>query len=315
VSILVIDKASGPSSFAVVKRVRALLGGRTRVGHGGTLDPFASGVLPVCIGEGTKVLQYLLGADKTYLASIRLGVETDTLDRTGQVTCTKAVPALSAADLEAALAGFRGPIAQVPPMFSALKRDGRPLYAYARAGQELPREARTVVIHELALLAYAPPDRLDVRVRCSKGTYIRSLAADLGTRIGSGAHLQELRRIASGPFRIEQAITLDALAERKAEGAAWPTLSPLDALAHLPRVTVDEAQALALSRGQRLTWDALLQGADATGPVCAVRERGGGAELVAMIARDGDGFAKILRGFHGQPGAVDQRSKANHSPA
>jgi tRNA pseudouridine55 synthase len=300
VSILVVDKASGPSSFAVVKRVRALLGlGRQKVGHGGTLDPFATGVLPVCIGEGTKVLPYLLDADKTYEASIQLGVETDTLDRTGQIVAEHPVPALSPTDIETALARFRGPIAQVPPMFSALKRDGRPLYAYARAGQSVTREPRQVVIHALDVLAYVPPDRLIVRVRCSKGTYVRALAADLGRHLGSGAHLRELRRTASGPFAIEQAITLDALAERIGGGRVWPMLSVLDALAHVPKITVDAAQALAMSRGQRTSWVALGLGDACPGPMCAVREGDDGPIPVAMIARAADGTVKILRGFRG----------------
>jgi tRNA pseudouridine55 synthase len=298
VSILVVDKAPGPSSFAVVKRVRALLGSRReKVGHGGTLDPFASGVLPICIGEATKVLPYLLDADKTYDATIQLGVETDSLDRTGQVVATHDVPMLSQSDLGEALARFRGPIEQVPPMFSALKRDGRPLYAYARAGQSVDRQPRRVVIHALDLLAHLSPDRLVVRVRCSKGTYVRSLAADLGKHLGVGAHLLELRRIESGPFSIAQAVTLEQLADRVAQALPLPTLSMLDALVHVPKVVVSEAQALALSRGQRLAWTDLAHAGDRPGPVCAIREGQSGPVPVAMIAQAADGTVKILRGF------------------
>jgi len=298
VSLLVIDKPCGPSSFAVVKRVRAMLGKRhEKVGHGGTLDPFATGVLPICIGEGTKVLQFLLDADKSYEAVVRFGVETDTLDLTGRVVLEHSLGNLDGAAVEGALVHFRGAIEQMPPMYSALKRDGRPLYAYARKGQTVERPARRVTIHELAMVRFEPPDRACLAIRCSKGTYIRSLAADLGRRLGVGAHLVELRRTASGPFRLEQAITLDELAARIADGRAPPMLSLLEALAHLPRVTVDEAQALVLERGQAMTWQAFTAGRDLSGPVCAVRGGTAGPSLVAMVTQHPVGCVKILRGF------------------
>ena len=297
-SLLVVDKPCGPTSFAVVKRVRALLGKRReKVGHGGTLDPFASGVLPICIGEGTKVLAFLLDADKAYEAVVRFGIETDTLDLTGRTVAENPVGDLCGASVEAALASFRGTIEQVPPMYSALKRDGRPLYSYARAGQTVERAARKVTIHELEMVGFEPPDRARLRVRCSKGTYIRSLAADLGTRLGVGAHLVELRRTASGPFRLEQSITLDELAARVADGRPLPMVSVLEALAHLPSVDVDESQALVLARGQRMTWESLGQGRDLSGPVCAVRSGAEGPLLIAVVAQNPDGTVKILRGF------------------
>ena len=300
-SLLVIDKPCGPSSFTVVKRVRALLGKnrRERVGHGGTLDPFASGVLPICIGEGTKILAFLLDADKSYEAVVRFGVETDTLDVTGHILAQHSVGDLSASAIEDALGFFRGPIEQVPPMYSALKRDGRPLYSYARAGETVERAARKLTIHALELVAFEAPDRARLRVRCSKGTYIRSLAADLGTRLGVGAHLVELRRTASGPFRLEQAITLDELAACVAEGRPLPSLSLLEALAHLPTAEVDEAQALVLARGQRMDWAVLSAGRDLAGPACAVRRGEGGPSLVAVVTQNPDGTVKILRGFGG----------------
>jgi tRNA pseudouridine55 synthase len=297
-SLLIVDKPSGPSSFTVVKRVRALLGKRReKVGHGGTLDPFASGVLPICIGEGTKVLAFLLDADKAYEAVARFGVETDTLDVTGKVVAEHGVGDLSAVAVEAALIAFRGPIEQVPPMYSALKRDGRPLYSYARAGETVERAARKVTIHELEMVGFEAPDRARLRVRCSKGTYIRSLAADLGARLGVGAHLVELRRTASGPFRLDQSITLDELAARVADGRPLPTLSLLEALAHLPTANVDESQALVLARGQRMDWAVLSGGRELVGPVCAVLSGEGGPVLVAVVAQNSDGTVKILRGF------------------
>ena len=298
-SLLVVDKPCGPSSFAVVKRVRALLGNKRRekVGHGGTLDPFASGVLPICIGEGTKILAFLLDADKSYEAVVRFGVETDTLDVTGKILAQHSVGDLSAAAIESALPSFRGPIEQVPPMYSALKRDGRPLYSYARAGETVERVARKLTIHELEMVAFDPPDRARLRIRCSKGTYIRSLAADLGTQLGVGAHLVELRRTASGPFRLEQSITLDELAVRVADGLPLPMVSVLEALAHLPAVQVDEAQALVLERGQRMTWESFSQGRALSSPVCAIRGDAAEASLIAVVTQNPDGTVKILRGF------------------
>jgi tRNA pseudouridine55 synthase len=298
VSILVIDKPSGPSSFAVCKRVRAMLGRkREKVGHGGTLDPFASGVLPICLGEGTKVVPFLLDADKAYEAVVRFGVETDTLDCTGKVVAEHALADLLGRSIEMALAPFRGEIEQIPPMYSALKHEGRPLYAYARKGEVVERRPRRVTIHELDMLGFAPPDRARLRVRCSKGTYIRQLAADLGRSLGVGAHLVELRRTASGPFTIEQSITLDALGACLALGRSPPMVSPLEALGHLPRAIVDENEALVLERGQRMEWGTLCRGRDLSGPLCAVREGPVGLVLVAIVARDAEGGVKILRGF------------------
>jgi tRNA pseudouridine55 synthase len=298
VSLLVIDKPSGPSSFTVCKRVRALLGKRgEKVGHGGTLDPFASGVLPICMGEGTKVLPFLLDADKSYEATVRFGVETDTLDVTGAVVAQHPTAGLAAPAIETALGEFRGEIEQIPPMFSALKHEGRPLYAYARQGQTIERPPRRLTIHELVLLDWLPPDRARLYVRCSKGTYVRSLAADLGHRLGVGAHLWALRRTGSGPFKIEQSITLDELHARVTDGRSVPLLSPLEALAHLPRVVVDEQQARMLRQGKRMDWQALSQGRDLVGPVCAVLEASTGAVLVAIVASGPEGGVQILRGF------------------
>lgn len=301
-SLIVVDKPAGMTSFAVVRRVRSLLGKAfgqkgERVGHGGTLDPFASGVLPVCVGEGTKVLPFLLDADKRYDAVVRFGVDTDTLDLTGKVVAEHPVDGLSVARLEAALARFRGPIAQVPPMYSALKRGGKPLYQYARAGLTVERAPRPVTIHALELVGFDPPDQARLHIRCSKGTYIRSLAADLGAELGVGAHLVALRRTRSGPFSLEQAVTLEELARRVAAGEPVPTLPLLQALAHLPQIPVDEPVARALGFGQRVDWNLVAAGRTSSGPVAAVRPSPEGPSLIAMVARDEDGTAKVLRGF------------------
>jgi tRNA pseudouridine55 synthase len=252
VTVLVIDKPSGPTSFTVVQRVRRILRTGRRIGHGGTLDPLASGVLPICLGEATKLAPFLLDADKEYDAEVRFGVETDTLDAQGTVVASRDV-AFDRAALEGALERFRGVIEQVPPMYSALKRDGRPLYSYARAGETVERAARTVTIHELSLVAFdGAVARL--RVRCTKGTYVRVLAADLGRALGPGACLSALRRVASGPFRLEGAITLEELASRVSAGVPLPAVSLADALAHLPAVVVDGPVAQAVRRGQRVPW-------------------------------------------------------------
>ncbi|MGC9982071.1 MAG: tRNA pseudouridine(55) synthase TruB [Polyangia bacterium] len=301
-SVLVVDKPVGPTSFAVLRRVRRALvrarGGAERapkLGHGGTLDPMASGVLPVCVGEATKIVPFLLDADKEYLAVVRFGVETDTLDATGQVLCDKPVGNLDAARVEAVLASFRGEIEQVPPMFSALKHHGQPLYRYARAGQTVARPPRRVKVHDLSLLAFQPPDRARLRIRCSKGTYIRSLAADLGSRLGVGAHLTELRRTASGPFALAQALSLDAIDACVDEGRALPFLSLREALVHLPAVTVGDDMARRLARGQSVRWDEIGAAAVERGPLCVLLPPD---VVVAVVDRGAEGAVRILRVFN-----------------
>jgi tRNA pseudouridine55 synthase len=302
VSVLVVDKPVGPTSFAVLRRVRRALvrasGGAERapkLGHGGTLDPMASGVLPVCVGEATKVVPFLLDADKEYLATIRFGVETDTLDATGQVLSEKPIGDLDAARLEAALASFRGEIEQVPPMFSALKHHGQPLYRYARAGQTVERPPRRVKVHDLVLLEFAPPDRARLRIRCSKGTYIRSLAADLGRQLGVGAHLTELRRTASGPFRLAQALSPEDLDVWVDQGRALPFVSLREALAHLPAVTVGQVLASRLAHGQRMRWDEIGPVSVERGPLCVLLSPD---VLIAVVDRGADEEVRILRVFN-----------------
>jgi len=302
VSVLVVDKPVGPTSFAVLKQVRRALmripnGGERapKLGHGGTLDPMASGVLPVCVGEATKVIPFLLDADKEYEAVVRFGVETDTLDATGQVLAEKPIGDLDATRVEAALAGFRGEIDQVPPMFSALKHHGKPLYRYARAGQTIERPARRVRIFELASLGFIPPDRARLRIRCSKGTYIRSLAGDLGRVLGVGAHLAELRRTASGPFRLAQAMSLDDIEASVSAGRALPFISLRESLVHLPAVTVGDALATRLARGQRMGWDELGPVAVDRGPLCVVLASG---VLVAVVDRGAGDAVSSLRVFN-----------------
>ncbi|TGN95082.1 tRNA pseudouridine(55) synthase TruB [Burkholderia sp. USMB20] len=252
--VLLLDKPVGLSSNDALIRAKRLLLAK-KAGHTGTLDPLASGLLPLCFGEATKFSQDLLEADKTYEATMRLGVRTTTGDAEGDVLDTRAVECDRAA-VEAALARFTGEIVQVPPMYSALKRDGKPLYEYARAGQTVEREGRNVTIHALDLLACELPD-VTFRVTCSKGTYVRTLAEDIGEALGCGAHLTMLRRTGVGALTLEHAVTLDALSDA-AEAARDAWLQPVDALlSTFPLVRLDETSAKRFLHGQRLPLSAV----------------------------------------------------------
>jgi tRNA pseudouridine55 synthase len=243
--VLVLDKPAGLSSAAAVDRVKRALGVR-RAGHGGTLDPLATGVLPICLEAATKLAGYLLADDKEYEATGVLGVETDTLDRTGRIVREHAV-GVDREALVAALAARTGEQDQIPPMYSALKQSGVRLYERARAGEEVERAPRRIRIDRLELLAFEPP-RFRVAITCSKGTYVRSLLADLGHDLGCGAHLAELRRTRSGRFSITEAIALDAL--DAVDVAA--RLIPLGRATGLPSVVATAPQLAAIRVGRRL---------------------------------------------------------------
>ncbi|AOK58933.1 tRNA pseudouridine(55) synthase TruB [Burkholderia ubonensis] len=247
--VLLLDKPVGLSSNDALIRAKRLYFAK-KAGHTGTLDPLASGLLPLCFGEATKFSQDLLEADKTYEATMRLGVRTATGDAEGEVLDTRPVECDRAA-VQAALERFVGEIVQVPPMYSALKRDGKPLYEYARAGQTVEREGRNVTIHGLELLACELPD-VTFRVTCSKGTYVRTLAEDIGEALGCGAHLTMLRRTGVGALTLDHAVTLDALSDADAAARdAW--LQPVDALlSTFPMVRLDDACAKRFLHGQRL---------------------------------------------------------------
>ena len=249
--ILIIDKEAGWTSHDVVARVRRITGER-KVGHTGTLDPAATGVLPVCIGAATKVIEYLQGAGKTYYAEVVLGITTDTDDQEGQIIAEEGVPPLSNDDLERALEQFRGPIEQIPPMYAAIKQGGRKLYEIARAGETVERPPRRVTIDTLTLLGWEPPVAR-LLIDCSKGTYIRAIARDLGAALGCGAHLSRLARLRTGPFFLDQALTLNELATEFAE-TSWPELAlhPDAALLHWPVVVLDEAGVVAWRQGKDL---------------------------------------------------------------
>jgi len=248
--VLLLDKAAGHSSNDVLIKAKRLLNAQ-KAGHTGTLDPFATGLLPLCFGEATKFAQDLLEADKTYETIVHLGVTTTTGDTEGDTMETREVN-VTREKIDAVLAQFRGDIDQVPPMYSALKRDGKPLYEYARAGVTLEREARRVTIHHLEFLDYQSPF-LTLRVQCSKGTYIRVLGEDIGAALGCGAHLKALRRTQVGALRIEQAVTLDALAAIS-ESERVKALAPVDALlSSFPIVSLPDELAQRFLHGQRLS--------------------------------------------------------------
>ncbi len=244
--VLLLDKSAGMTSNSALQSARRLFSA-AKAGHTGTLDPLATGLLPLCFGEATKFSTDLLEADKTYEADLLFGVTTDTGDAEGKVLVCLPVE-FSQSDLETVLQRFRGPISQVPPMYSALKRDGKPLYELARQGIEVERAARNVTIHELTLLEFAG-ERCRLRVSCSKGTYIRTLAEDIGAALACGAHLTALRRTAVGSLRIEDALTLDSLnAFSDAERSA--VLQAPDALLQkLPAVYLDEQDAVRFCHG------------------------------------------------------------------
>jgi tRNA pseudouridine55 synthase len=247
--VLLLDKPEGLSSNDALVRAKRLLNAE-KAGHTGTLDPFATGLLPLCFGEATKFAQDLLDADKTYETVVRLGVRTSTGDTEGEVLETAQVD-VTPAQIAAVLESFRGPIDQVPPMHSALKRDGRPLYEYARAGITLEREARRVVIRELTLLSYEAP-LLRLAVTCSKGTYIRVLGEDIGAALGCGAHLESLRRTAVARLTLDGAMTLAQL-DALSEGERTAALAPVDALlSSLPSLALDDELARRFMHGQRL---------------------------------------------------------------
>jgi len=245
---LIIDKPAGITSHDVVSRVRRILKTR-KAGHTGTLDPFATGVLPVAVGEGTKAIPFLDEGEKEYEAIILLGTVTDTLDYTGAVLQEADWSTVTASSLQESMATLTGTISQIPPMYSAIKQGGQPLYKLARQGVEVERQPRQVTIHTFKLLACDFP-ALTVRVRCSRGTYVRTLADDLGRLLGCGACLSSLRRTVSGPFRIADAITLEQLEHCAEHGELQGQfIGPLAALTHLPEIVLTHEQTIKVSHG------------------------------------------------------------------
>ncbi|MGQ9925476.1 MAG: tRNA pseudouridine(55) synthase TruB [Chloroflexaceae bacterium] len=250
-----IDKPAGLTSHDVVARIRRLAGRSARVGHAGTLDPMATGVLPVALGHATRLIEYLAGAHKGYVGLVRLGVTTTTDDGEGEVLATRPVPPLDAAAIEAAVARLRGDILQIPPAYAALHYQGRRLYELARAGVPPQLPPRPVVIYRLDW-ERAGPDMLRIVVECGKGAYMRSLARDIGAALGCGAHLATLRRTFVGPFHLDTALPLDTLGAGLEQLVA-ALLPPETAIADWPAVTLDATQARRVTNGMPVYLPAL----------------------------------------------------------
>lgn len=247
--VLVLDKPAGVTSFRMVQHVQRRLGLR-RVGHAGTLDPIATGVLPLCVGNATKIVQFLMAGRKVYQGSLRLGATTDTYDAAGQVVIEQTVPELDRATLEAAARRFTGPLLQTPPSFSAVKHQGHRLYKLARQGILVEKEPRQIEVFDFAILHVELP-LVDFRIHCNKGTYVRSLVHDLGQYLGCGAHLCSLRRLKNGPFRIEQALTLEDLDKALMCGRLADVLGPQEAaLTHIPGIEIDSHTAREIRLGR-----------------------------------------------------------------
>jgi tRNA pseudouridine55 synthase len=252
--VVLLDKPAGMSSQGAVTAVKRAFNA-DKAGHTGTLDPMATGLLPICLGEATKYSQDLLEADKSYIAQVKFGSRTDTGDAEGQIIEELPLPAFAdelaiKAALDALLPKFTGPITQVPPMYSALKRDGKPLYEYARAGIELERAPREITIHAIRWTNVNWPEAT-LEVSCSKGTYIRVLAEDIGNTLGCGAHLVGLRRTEVGHLNLEQSFTMESIQQGLQDSSS--DILPVDALLQtLPHLTVDEQQAKRLEMGQRV---------------------------------------------------------------
>jgi len=285
--VLLLDKPVGPSSSAVLQAVKRLLDAR-KAGHAGTLDPMASGLLPLLFGEATKFAHFGLEARKEYVADVRLGIGTETGDAEGKIIERRSA-AVDADAVSRALQRFRGEIQQVPPMYSALKHEGRPLYALARAGQAVVRLPRTVTVHELELLA-RDDETLRLRILCSKGTYVRQLAVDLGLALGTVAHLQALRRTAVGALSLAQAVSLDDLQALGEEGRRAWLLPPDRLLEHLPRVELEAPLAARFCEGQQVHQAVPQPGACrvyGSGALLGVGEgtEQGGLQPVRLIAR------------------------------
>ena len=289
--ILLLDKPAGLSSNQALQQAKRLFRAE-KAGHTGSLDPLATGLLPLCFGEATKIAGLLLGNSKAYDAELMLGVTTDTGDAEGQVLRRRPVPALDTAQIERALAPLRGRITQVPPVYSAIKQGGEPLYAKARRGEAVQAPARTVEVFALELTRWEG-DRLALHVECSSGTYIRSLVVDLGEALGCGAHLTALRRVWVTPFRHPQLHRLADLADAAADPARLDALLlPLEAgLGDLPVLTLDAGQAQRLRQGQRLTL------AEVPAPglyvACGPLHR-----VLALVDVHASGELRVRRGFN-----------------
>ncbi|HEY7773474.1 MAG TPA: tRNA pseudouridine(55) synthase TruB [Marinagarivorans sp.] len=296
--VLVLYKPQGLSSNQALQRARYLFDAN-RAGHTGALDPLATGVLPLCFGEATKFSQHLLDADKAYRSTFRLGINTSTLDAEGDVLEVRNAHAITEQQVREAVEQFIGPIEQVPPMVSALKYQGQPLYKLAREGKSVERKPRPVTLYAIDILAIRLGDviELDVQVRCSKGTYIRSLAYDIGEYLGIGGHVCALHRTQAGPFFEADMVTLEQLEEQRVEADATrldPLLKPIDAtIADIPEIVISADQEHAFNVGQAVSAEGVYQLAQ-QGDKVRVRNKSGQFLGVAEVADDGNLAPKRL---------------------
>lgn len=293
--ILLFDKPRGLSSNGAMMAVRRLLAA-AKAGHGGTLDPMATGLLPLLVGEATKFAHDLLDADKTYLAEMKLGEQTDTGDVEGEVISRREVTC-TIEQVHEACAAFVGGIEQIPPMYSALKRDGKPLYEYARAGQTVERAARAVTIFSLDVIEVALPTVI-IRVRCSKGTYIRTLAEDIGNALGCGAHLTALRREAVASLTLASAVTMATLEAQPLSDRRGHLLSIDSLLAGLQRVDLPTDLAARFTNGQRIRLDAGQDGAEPSEPKQSTPRTGDAVQRVRVYSGEQLlGIASLVQGL------------------
>ena len=302
--ILIVDKPPGLTSNGVVSRLKRWSNAK-KVGHTGALDPMATGVLPVVFGEAAKFSQYGLDADKGYLARVQLGSATDTLDADGNVVVVKPIPELTESNILAVLGSLTGPMMQVPPMVSALKYQGQPLYKLARQGQEIERLPRPIQVFSNELLEFDSAGWIDICVRCSKGTYIRSLAESIGEALGTVAHLSRLRRDLSGGFSLDQAKpwgALELLEDRDPE-TIDSSLLPVDAiLSHFPRVDLTENECMILIQGQKVSGKGL--------DVCdTMRAYFAGGPFIGLVSVDSDGVMAAKRML--SPAAAGMRGSSD----
>ncbi len=299
--VLIVDKPEGLTSFDVVRKLRSLGSGR-KAGHTGTLDPNATGVLPICLGQATKLSSFFLEGDKEYQGVVQLGAETDTYDAAGEVVATYATDHLREEEVRRAVEAMAGTYWQTPPMYSAVKVGGKRLYELARQGVEVERKPRKVTIHSIEMLSFeAETARVSIRLACTKGTYVRSVAHELGQSLGVGGHLFSLKRLRNGPFDISRAIPLASLEawmkEGKTEEIEARLISLRDALGEMKEVRVDELRARKVARGMTLGYRDLLQAAApriVEGEV--VRITGPGGKLLA-VAEQREGALRYRRVF------------------
>lgn len=300
--IVLIDKNQDGTSFDVVRRVRKVLKLK-KVGHAGTLDPFATGLLIVLLGQGTKLSPYLMSREKIYRATLRLGIETDTQDPTGRILQRRPVPALDPETIKEHALGFIGETEQTPPIFSAVRYRGKHAYEFARKGIKLDLKKRKVTIRSLEIISVDLPD-VTMEVACSSGTYVRSLAADLGKKLGPGAHLNALRRLSIGSFYLQDALNLEKVGRDHAERALQDRIIPLrDAIPHLREVQVDGQLGQKIRNGYQPPWEILRRGsslpADYDGEIKLVKEGALVAIMKVPQQKDHDGVGvEILRVFH-----------------